>query len=143
MMIRFLPRGTAALCALAAALLVAPAQAQNTASGFDLSVRNIMRGPALVGRSPDDVRFSADGRWVYFRWRTPESADTMTHVYRVPVEGGTPELLADSVADRTVPGQGDDGWDRSRTRRAIERLGDIYMVDTGGGDRRITQTPAR
>jgi dipeptidyl aminopeptidase/acylaminoacyl peptidase len=143
MMIRSLPRGPAAACALAAALFAAPSQAQTTASGFDLSVRNIMRGPGLVGRSPEDVRFSADGRWVYFRWRAPESADTMTHVYRVPVEGGTPELLPDSVADRAIPGQGDGGWDRARTRRAIERLGDVYVVDTGGGDRRITQTPAR
>jgi dipeptidyl aminopeptidase/acylaminoacyl peptidase len=143
MMIRSLLRGPAASCALAAALFAVPSQAQTTASGFDLSVRNIMRGTELVGRSPEDPRFSADGRWVYFRWRTPASSDTLVHTYRVSVDGGAPELLPDSVADRTAPGQGDGGWDRSRTRRAIERLGDIWMVDTGGGDRRITQTPAR
>jgi dipeptidyl aminopeptidase/acylaminoacyl peptidase len=142
MMIRSLPRGPAALCVLAAAAFAAPAQAQTPANGFDLSVRNIMRGPELVGRSPDEVRFSEDGRWVYFRWRAPEARDTMTHVYRVPATGGTPELLEDSVADRTAPAV-NGAWDQSRTRRAFVRLGDVYVADVNGNERRITQTPAR
>lgn len=138
---RFFVRAAGAV--LAAVAVCAPARAQTTANGFDLSVRNIMRGPELVGRSPDQVRFSADGRWVYFRWRTPEAADTTTHVYRVAVAGGAPEMLEDSVADRLMPGAGGGGWDRERNRQAIERLGDVYVVDRSGGDRRITQTPAR
>ncbi|HEX6368476.1 MAG TPA: prolyl oligopeptidase family serine peptidase [Longimicrobium sp.] len=142
MMIRSLLRGPAALCALAAALLAAPGQAQTTANGFDLSVRNIMRGPELVGRSPDEVRFSEDGRWVYFRWRAPEARDTATHVYRVPATGGQPEMLADSVADRVAPAVAG-SWDAGRTRRAFVRLGDVYVADVNGNERRITQTPAR
>jgi dipeptidyl aminopeptidase/acylaminoacyl peptidase len=143
MMIRSLLRGPAAFCALAALVSGAPAQAQTTANGFDLSVRNIMRGPELVGRSPDDVRFSEDGRWVYFRWRSPASADTMTHTFRVPATGGVPEQLADSVADRTAPAADDGGWNADRTRRAFTRLGDVYVTDVNGRERRITQTPAR
>ncbi|HEV3049377.1 MAG TPA: hypothetical protein VGX50_03670, partial [Longimicrobium sp.] len=143
MMIRTLLRGPAAFCALAALLSGAPAQAQTTANGFDLSVRNIMRGPELVGRSPDDVRFSEDGRWVYFRWRSPEAADTMTHTFRVPATGGVPEQLADSVADRTAPASDDEGWNADRTRRAFTRLGDVYVTDVNGHERRITQTPTR
>jgi dipeptidyl aminopeptidase/acylaminoacyl peptidase len=141
-MTRSLVRGAAVLAALAAS---APAATQTAAPrpGYDLSVRNIMRGPELVGRSPDQVRFSADGRWVYFRWRSPEATDTTTHVYRVAVRGGAPERLADSVADRVLPGQGDDGWSRDRRRRAFERLGDVFVVDTDGRERRITQTPAQ
>ncbi|HEU0301152.1 MAG TPA: prolyl oligopeptidase family serine peptidase [Longimicrobium sp.] len=143
MMIRSLLRGPAALCVLAAAWLATPAGAQTAASGFDLSVRNIMRGPLLVGRSPDEVRFSADGRWVYFRWRVPEARDTATHVYRVSVDGGAPELLDDSVADRTAPAPGNDGWNADRTRRAFLRLGDVYVAEVNGTERRITWTPAR
>ncbi|HEU4884787.1 MAG TPA: prolyl oligopeptidase family serine peptidase [Longimicrobium sp.] len=141
-MIRSLLRGPAALCVLAAAAFAAPGQAQTPANGFDLSVRNIMRGPDLVGRSPDEVRFSEDGRWVYFRWRAPEARDTMTHVYRVAATGGTPELLEDSVADRMAPAV-NGAWDESRTRRAFARLGDVYVADVNGNERRITQTPAR
>ncbi|HEX2078390.1 MAG TPA: prolyl oligopeptidase family serine peptidase [Longimicrobium sp.] len=143
MMIRSLLRGPAAFCVLLAAWCAAPADAQTTASGFDLSVRNIMRGPLLVGRSPDEVRFSEDGRWVYFRWRAPEARDTATHVYRVPAAGGAPEMLEDSVADRVAPAPGDDGWNEERTRRAFTRLGDVYVADVDGNERRVTWTPAR
>ncbi|HLM67571.1 MAG TPA: prolyl oligopeptidase family serine peptidase [Longimicrobium sp.] len=139
-MTRSFVRGAAVLAVVAAC---APAGAQTAANGYDLSVRNIMRGPELVGRSPDQVRFSPDGRWVYFRWRSPEATDTATSVYRVAVRGGAPERLADTVADRVLPAQGNDGWNRGRTRRAFERLGDVYVVDTDGRERRITQTPAR
>ena len=144
MTIRSLLRGTAASCALAAAALFSPpAGAQAPASGFDLSVRNIMRGPELVGRSPDEVRFSEDGRWVYFRWRAPEARDTATHVYRVPAAGGAPERLADSAADRVAPARGNGGWNADRTRRAFVRLGDVFVADLNGTERRITHTPAR
>lgn len=143
-MTRTLFRGAAAgAAALAAALHAAPARAQAPAGGYDLSVRNIMRGPALVGRSPDEVRFSDDARWVYFRWRDPAASDTVTHVYRVAVEGGAPELVADSVADRTAPAAGSGGWTRDRARRAFERRGDVYVVDRGGQERRVTDTPTR
>ena len=141
-MIRSLVRGAAVLAVVAAC---APAGAQTAAPrpGYDLSVRNIMRGPELVGRSPDQVRFSPDGRWVYFRWRSPEATDTATSIYRVAVRGGAPERLADSVADRLLPGPDAESWSGDRRRRAFERMGDVFVVDTDGRERRITHTPAR
>ena len=80
-----------ALIALAG-LAPAPAAAQGA---FELTVPSIMRGERLVGRSPSEVRWSEDSRWVYFRWRDPESADTITWTYRVAARGGAPERLAD------------------------------------------------
>jgi dipeptidyl aminopeptidase/acylaminoacyl peptidase len=109
---------------------------------FDLSVANIMRGELLVGRSPSEVRWSEDSRWVYFRWREPNATDTTTHVYRVSARGGSPERLPDSLAWRTAPtGQGD--WSVDGRRRAVSRNGDIYVIDTSGRERRITDTPVR
>jgi dipeptidyl aminopeptidase/acylaminoacyl peptidase len=140
--------------ALAAPLLVAavqaaytPAAAQQTTpvrrdAAFDLSVRNIMRGEGLVGRSPDEVRWAEDSRTVYFRWRNPESRDTATHVYRVRAAGGAPEMVPDSLAYRVAPAQAGD-WNPERTRRASERAGDIFVVDATGRERRITHTPQR
>ncbi|MBA4158585.1 MAG: S9 family peptidase [Gemmatimonadetes bacterium] len=110
--------------------------------GFDLSVRNIMRGELLVGRSPSEVRWSEDSRHLYFRWRDPESRDTTTSIYRVPAAGGTPELLPDSVAVRTAPALRG-SWSRDRTRRAFERDGDIFVASTDGTEWRVTDTPAR
>ena len=57
--------------ALALSLIAAPLAAQQQPT-FDLSVRNIMRGPELYGREPVQVRWTADGQWIYFRWLEPE-----------------------------------------------------------------------
>ena len=57
---------------LLALLLSAPLSAQQpTASKFDFSIKNIMRGPELYGRQPQDVRWSADNKWIYFTWLEP------------------------------------------------------------------------
>jgi dipeptidyl aminopeptidase/acylaminoacyl peptidase len=135
---------TLALLVAAAHALPAAAQAPRPArdTAFDLSVRNIMRGELLVGRSPDEVRWAEDSRTVYFRWRAPESRDTATHIYRVRAAGGAPEMVPDSAADRIAPAV-NGGWNVGRTRRASERAGDIYVVDATGAERRITDTPAR
>jgi dipeptidyl aminopeptidase/acylaminoacyl peptidase len=116
---------------------VAPASRD---SAFDLSVENIMRGELLVGRSPDEVRWSPDSRHVYYRWREPESADTTTWTYRVPVEGGQPtRLLPDSVpAAAATAGS----WSASGTARAVLRSGDVWVVTTAGEERRVTRTAA-
>jgi dipeptidyl aminopeptidase/acylaminoacyl peptidase len=109
---------------------------------FDLSVANIMRGELLVGRSPDQVRWSEDSRYIYYRWREPESGDTATYVYRVPAAGGEPERLADTVAWRLSPASSGE-WSLDGSRRAVARNGDIYVVQDDGRERRITDTPTR
>ena len=40
-------------------------------ASFDFSIANIMRGPELYGRAPSNVRWSADSRWIVFRWNEP------------------------------------------------------------------------
>jgi dipeptidyl aminopeptidase/acylaminoacyl peptidase len=160
MMIPVPPLGARVLPALALILVSqAPAAAQQAslpvpvsgfpavlperaATEFDLSVRNIMRGELLVGRSPSEVRWAEDSRHVYFRWRDPESRDTATHTYRVPASGGAPQRLADAEALRTAPAaQG--SWSADGRRRAFERGGDIYVTDVNGREWRVTQTPTR
>jgi hypothetical protein len=36
---------------------------------FQLTVDSIMRGPALVGYPPSDLRWSGDSKELYFEWR--------------------------------------------------------------------------
>ncbi len=144
---RRFPHGATHLSACLFALAVAaPAAAQSAApraaEPFDLSVANVMRGELLTGRSPNEVRWSEDGRWVYFRWRQPETADTTTSVYRVAAGRTAPERLADSVADRVAPAMSGN-WSADRRRRAFERNGDVYVAEVGGRERRITETPVR
>jgi dipeptidyl aminopeptidase/acylaminoacyl peptidase len=130
-----------ALAGAARAQAPAPAAAPRTALAFDLSVDNIMRGPLLVGRAPDEVRWSADSRHVWFRWREPEARDTTTRLYRVAVAGGAPVAVPDSAALYGAPAE-NGRWTPDRTRRAETRNGDVFVVDATGRERRITQTPA-
>jgi dipeptidyl aminopeptidase/acylaminoacyl peptidase len=139
-----------ALSVALAASLASPAPAQiapppaaaqvSRDTTFDLSVANIMRGERLVGRSPDEVRWSADSRSVVFRWREPESADTTTHLYRASLAEPRPVMLPDSTAVREAPAI-DGHWSADRRRRAEIRGGDVYVVDRGGREWRITSTP--
>jgi dipeptidyl aminopeptidase/acylaminoacyl peptidase len=133
-------------CASAAPVarqLPAPATAPPTIpevrdSSFDLSVANIMRGEALVGRSPDEVRWSADSRHVYFRWREPEGTDTTTFTYRVGVADGRPERLPDDSVPVAAAIAG--SWSADGRVRAVIHEGDVWVVGREGIEIRITDT---
>src|SRR5204863_4983822 len=90
---------------------LALAPSVGVAQGFQLTVENIMRGADLVGTAPANVRFSSDGRYVYFRWRSP-GTDTADQDYRAAVAGGSPERLARFAVD-TIP-MADGTWSPDR-----------------------------
>jgi dipeptidyl aminopeptidase/acylaminoacyl peptidase len=116
-----------------------PLAAQSTAAwvpepargqAFELSIRNVMRGAEHLGSSPTSVRWSDDGRWVYFRWLPGGSAwDAETALYRVPAQGGTPEKLDDAAARAAAPliSEGDLSPDRRQRVTGVD--GDLYLVD--------------
>src|SRR3990172_8617797 len=106
-------------------LSLALAPAATSAQEFQLTVPSIMRGPDLVGTSPSNVRFSADGRYVYFRWRAP-GADTLDQDFRVLVAGGEPErlprLAADTIAMTGV-------WSPDLRGQIVVLKEDLWIVD--------------
>ena len=107
-----------------------------SAQSFALTVDNIMRGPELVGTAPANVRFSADGRHVYFRWRAP-GADSLDQDYRVAVRGGAPERLPRRAVD-TIAMAGT--WSPDLRRMLVALEGDLYVVAQDGARRRLTDT---
>ena len=124
-------------------LTASPAIAQQP---FDFSIKNIMRGPELYGRVPQDVRWSADSKWIYFNWVEPGTDWRETPKrYRVrAVPGAKPERVSpaqfDSAGALVTTG------DRSGNGRymAVEYSGDIYVTDMQRGTtRRLTQTLVR
>ncbi|HZJ00705.1 MAG TPA: prolyl oligopeptidase family serine peptidase [Gemmatimonadaceae bacterium] len=131
---------------LLAVLLASPLGAQQAPSTFDFSIKNIMRGPELYGRVPQDVRWSADSKWIYFNWVEPGTDWRETPKrYRV-------RAVAGSKPERVTPAQFDSAGatatrgDRSGNGRylAVEYGGDIYVTDmVRGTTRRLTQTNAR
>ena len=131
--------------ALLALLIAAPLAAQQP-SGFDFSIKNIMRGPELYGRQPQDVRWSADNKWIYFTWLELGSPwqETAKRFRVRAVPGSKPERVSpaafDSVGALVSTG------DRSSNGRyhAVEYNGDIYVTDMQTGTtRQVTKTNAR
>jgi dipeptidyl aminopeptidase/acylaminoacyl peptidase len=121
------------------------AQAASPAPAFDFSIRNIMRGPELYGRAPSNVRWSADGRWIYFQWN-PAGTDWREPLrpYRVRASAGAqPERLTAAQADSAAPYVADGALSPDKRSRVVEALGDIWLVSLRDGTaRRLTQTVA-
>jgi len=109
------------------------------AQGFPLTVESIMRGPDLVGTSPFNVQFGADGRYVYFRWREP-GVDTLDQDYRVSVAPTQRiERLPRNAVD-TIP-LANGAWSPDRRRQVVVLKGDLWLLEQNGARRRLTQTP--
>ncbi|HEU5218435.1 MAG TPA: hypothetical protein VFU23_07240, partial [Gemmatimonadales bacterium] len=122
-------------------MLALPAAAS---AQFPLTVPRIMRGPENVGREPAAVRFSPDGRWIYFRWLPPGTDWRETlKPYRVrAAAGAVPEPLSMAQADSLEAGAAEGTMSPDRTRRVTAVRGDLYLVDLPGGRvRRLTNTP--
>lgn len=134
-----------ALALIAAAPLATPAVAQQP-STFDLSVRNIMRGPELYGREPAQVRWTADGQWVYFRWLPPGAGwDAQLESYRIaPRAGAQPELVTAAHMDSVAPWLATGPRSRDGRLSVVAANGDIWLQQRDPQQRvtlrRVTQT---
>jgi dipeptidyl aminopeptidase/acylaminoacyl peptidase len=130
-------------CAAAAALFVSSVSrpdAQSAApSAAPLTVDAIMRGPALVGYPPSDLRWSADGRDLYFEWRMPGEDEPATWV--TGRDGGPPRRLSDE--ERRVAPLANGWWDGPRQRILGVDRGDVVVIDAAARRRiDITRTSA-
>ena len=116
---------------------------------FALTVENIMRGPELVGTAPRGLgggggffgggevfSWSPDSRYIYFRWQQ-SGVDTTAVPYRIEARGGTPERLADGVADTVLAGAA--VWSPDRRRAVFTKSGDLVLWDQGRR-RHLTRT---
>jgi dipeptidyl aminopeptidase/acylaminoacyl peptidase len=128
-----------------ALLATAPlaAQQQRPASTFDFSIPNIMRGPELVGRPPERVRWTPDSKWIYFYWLRP-GADWREPLqpFRVRAEPhAAPGRVSLAHMDSVGPLLEDGSLSHDRRWRAVEYEGDLFVVDVRRATaRRLTQT---
>ncbi|HYP02201.1 MAG TPA: hypothetical protein VER76_18565, partial [Pyrinomonadaceae bacterium] len=136
--------------ALSIALLLLPQTnaAQQTASPsassapkkFELTVDSIMRGAALVGYEPTNVRWSQDSARVYFGWkRANEPRLKELDTYVVNRDGTNLRKLSEDEAKNAPPASGELSKDKRWTVFADE--GDIYLYEHARGARKaLTQT---
>ena len=122
--------------------LVAGAQ---SASRFQLTIPNIMRGPELYGREPQNPRFTPNGEYIYFNWLPPGTDWRETSKpYRVRAQAGArPERVTEAHMDSVGPSLAAGALSRDGARRAVSYNGDLYLIDIRAGTtRRLTDTPA-
>ncbi len=123
------------------------AASQPAAKGaFDFTIDNMMRGPEVYGRAPEDVRWSADGRWIYFEWDTAGTDwREPLHHFRVRAEpGAAPERITDVQMDSAGPVIAEGDLSPDRRQRAVSYGGDLWVVDVHRASaRRLTQTVAK
>jgi dipeptidyl aminopeptidase/acylaminoacyl peptidase len=113
-------------------------------SRFDFSIANIMRGPEVYGREPQQVRWTPDGRWLYFMWNEPGTAwQERLRPYRVrPEAGARPQRVTDAHMDSVGPLIQPGRLSTDKRFRVVSFQGDVYVVDLAGGSaRRLTDTP--
>jgi dipeptidyl aminopeptidase/acylaminoacyl peptidase len=120
------------------------AGAQN-GSRFELTIPNIMRGPEVYGREPQNPRFTPNGEYIYFNWLPPGTDWRETNKpYRVRAQAGArPERVTEAHMDSVGPSLAAGALSRDGARRAVSYNGDLYLIDVRAGTtRRLTDTPA-
>lgn len=114
--------------------------AQAQTPRFALTVDNIMRGPALVGYEPAQVRWSHDSARVFFQWKQytdKESAPMDT--WAANRDGSGLRKLTDEEIRQLPPTGGDTTRDRRLT--VYSSAGDLYLFDnTTGKIQQLTKT---
>ncbi|HUO84938.1 MAG TPA: prolyl oligopeptidase family serine peptidase [Thermoanaerobaculia bacterium] len=128
---------------MALTLLLLPLRGSAAETRFELSVPSIMRGHGLVGHPPRNVRWSGDGKQVFFEWKeATEPLDEEFSTWVVGRDGKGLRRLTDEEAKHAPPTRGEESSDRKRRVYADE--GEIFIYDSASGRRRqITRTTDR
>jgi dipeptidyl aminopeptidase/acylaminoacyl peptidase len=112
---------------LVAVLLVLPFSLLAQGRG-ELTVDHIMRGHGLAGYPPRAVRWSYDGKLVYFDWKQHTDPVEETYdTYVVGRDGKGLRKLTEEEAKHAPPSGGD--WTRDRKRAVYLRDGDVFLYD--------------
>ncbi len=124
-----------AITLLLSLALVAPAQTPGAAGPVPLVVDELMRGPGLYGHVPKALRWSGDGRRVYFEWK--QYSDPLTKEFETWVvgrDGSGLRKLSEEEAKAAPPATGADSEDKQMV--AFAEKGDIWVYDRKADKRR-------
>lgn len=131
---------------LAVATHATPAAAQApepvpTQGEPELTVAFIMQGPELVGTSPSRLRWSPDGKTLYFVWKSPD--EESQGLYSVKRGGGKPVRVPETEAERIRP-RLRAVFSEDRRWAAYADGGDLYLLDVRSGrERLLVSVPGR
>lgn len=118
-------------------------EAPQPQTSFDFSIRNIMRGPELYGREPQDIKWALDGRSILFTWLEPGARwNEPLKQYRVYTQAGSkPQAVSQPFLDSIGPLYQNGSQSPDGGYSAVSYKGDLFIVEHAtGGMRRLTQT---
>jgi len=119
----------------------APTSTASSGNGkFELTIDNIMSGPALVGNEPRAVHWSPDSQRVYFQWKQAnEPREKEFDTYVVNRDGSGLKKLTEEEAKNAPPLFGETSRDKKFT--LFVDNGDLFLYDNVANQRRqITST---
>ncbi|MFL6415723.1 MAG: prolyl oligopeptidase family serine peptidase [Bryobacteraceae bacterium] len=133
-------RRTASLLLSHALLLQPIGAAPHGDAKFELTIDNLMRGPALVGTEPEQVRWSGDNSKIYFQWKkASDPASGPPDTYEVSRNGSGLRKLSQDEAQDAPPVVAD--VNRNHTLAVFAQEGDIVLIESATGKRRqLTKT---
>lgn len=118
-------------------LLACPALGQPLAP---LTVEKIMRDPKWIGVAPSNIYWSEDSKQVYFNWNPQRNLGDSLYV--ISVTNRTPVAVPPATRKNLAAYAGE--YNKSRTRKAYEKNGDLFILDIATGKvTQITNTIAR
>jgi dipeptidyl aminopeptidase/acylaminoacyl peptidase len=90
----------------------------------DLSIPQIMQGERFVGYLPENIRWGADSRTVYFSWN-PEQ-DTLRSLYKVTLDQRNPQKV--SLSEQREMPASDGVYNDDHSLMVYEKNGDIFLL---------------
>ena len=95
-----------------------------------LTIEKIMRDPKWMGVSPSDIKWSDNGKKIYFKWN-PENT-FRDEWYSITTNNLNPQKISDNEQTSITPNYGS-SWNRAHTLKIYTKGGDIFLeiVKTG------------
>ena len=95
-----------------------------------LTIEKIMRDPKWIGVAPSDIKWSDDGKKIYFKWNTDNTF--RGELYYITPNNFTPQKVSDKERGEITPIYGSK-WNQAHTLKVYSRGGDIYLENIKSG----------
>jgi len=95
-----------------------------------LTIEKIMRDPKWIGVAPSDIKWSDDGKKIYFKWNPDNTF--RDELYSITPYNLTPQKVSDKEQHEITPNYGSK-WNQAHTLKVYSRDGDIYLENIKSG----------
>jgi len=95
-----------------------------------LTIEKIMRDPKWIGVAPSDIKWSDDGKKIYFKWNPDNTF--RDELYSITPNNLTPQKVSDKERCEITPNYGSK-WNQAHTLKVYSCGGDIYLKNIKSG----------